>query len=281
VDSDLKKLAARFLDFVEGATGLPMIVCDETGTIVECKTASRIGTVHAFARRIVSGEADELFVTSEEAAADPKMKEGCNVVIFADGMRLGTFGIAGPLGLARPLARVAAAVFTSWLKDQRQQLALAGAADGVFGGVSRVSARAQEVTTETAEVVAAMSSASRDALEKVQQSGKIIQTVQEVAHQIRILSINGSMEAARAGAQGRPFAVVAREMLDLSESARGAANQIETTLGEVQQAIGELTKAIDRSAALANTQSSALTEVKSVVDELQRVVSQLTGEGNG
>jgi methyl-accepting chemotaxis protein len=172
-------------------------------------------------------------------------------------------------------------VFSSWLKDQRQQLALAGAADGVFSGVSRVSARAQEVTTETAEVVAAMSSASRDALEKVQQSGKIIQTVQEVAHQIRILSINGSMEAARAGAQGRPFAVVAREMLDLSESARGAANQIETTLGEVQQAIGELTKAIDRSAALANTQSSALTEVKSVVDELQRVVSQLTGEGNG
>jgi sugar diacid utilization regulator len=276
VDPQHRLLAGRFLAFVEDATGLPMIVCDETGTIVECRNAARLGTVHAFARRIVQREADELFVTAAQAAGDPRMKEGCNVAIDAEGVRLGTFGIAGPLELARPLARVAAAVFASWLKDQHQQTALTRAADSVFEGVRRVSARTSEVTAEAAQVVGVMSRASRDAADKVEQSGKITRTVQEIAQKSRILSLNGSMEASRAGAQGRAFSVVAKEMLELSESARAASSQIENTLSEVQAAIGVLQGAIERSAALANTQTAALAEVKTVVDGLQRVVKQLT-----
>jgi hypothetical protein len=278
MDTRHRQLAARFLAFVEDATGLPMIVCDETGTIIECRTASRVGSVHASARRIVERQADELFVTATEAAKDPRMKEGCNVAIDADGRRLGTFGIAGPLELARPLARVAAAVFASWLKDQRQQEALTQAADSVFEGVKRVSARTEEVTQEADQVAGVMTQASRDAAEKVEHSGKITRTVQEIAKKSRILSLNGSMEASRAGANGRAFAVVAREMLELSESARTAAAQIEGTLGEVQSAIAVLSGAIARSASLATTQAAALAEVKAVVDELQAAVLQLAGD---
>src|SRR5512146_2006578 len=60
VDQDVKKLSGRFLEFVHRATGLPMIVCDETGTIVHSVVRQRIGSKHAFAERIMKGEADEL-----------------------------------------------------------------------------------------------------------------------------------------------------------------------------------------------------------------------------
>lgn len=272
------QLAGRFLDFVETAAGLPMIVCDETGTIVQCRDPKRLGVVHAFAKRIVDREADELFVTAAQAAADSRMKEGCNVAIDADGRRLGTFGIAGPLELARPLARVAAAVFASWLNDHRRQVALTGAADSVFSGVRQVSARTEAVKAEAARVVEVMTQASREAAEKVEQSGKVIRTVQEVAQRSRILSLNGAIAAARAGTQGQSFAVVAKEMLELSDSARAAATQIEATLGEVQAAIAKLSGAIQHSADLATSQTQALGEVRAVVDGLQRVVQQLTEE---
>lgn len=278
MDPRHKHLAARFLDFVETAAGLPMIVCDETGTIVECRDPRRLGTVHAFAKRIVAREADELFVTAEQAAADSRMKEGCNVAIDSDGQRLGTFGIAGPLELARPLARVAAAVFASWLHDQRRQTALTGAADSVFAGIRKVSARTEEVKAEVARVVEVMTQASKEAAEKVEQSGKIIRTVQEVAQRSRILSLNGSIAASRAGTHGLSFAVVAKEMLELSDHARTAAGQTEATLGEVQAAIAKLSGAIQRSTGLATTQAQALEDVKAVVDGLQRVVQKLTEE---
>jgi hypothetical protein len=280
VDPRHKHLAGRFLDFVEDAAGLPMIVCDETGTIVECRDPQRLGVVHAFAKRIVNREDDELFVTAAQAATDSRMKEGCNVAIDADGQRLGTFGIAGPLELARPLARVAAAVFASWLHDQRRQVALTGAADSVFSGVQQVSARTEAVKAEAAQVVGVMTQASKEAAMKVEQSGKIIRTVQEIAQRSRILSLNGSIAAARAGAQGLSFAVVAKEMLELSDSARTAASQIEATLGEVQAAIAKLSGAIKRSADLATTQTQALGEVKAVVDGLQKVVQKLTEEND-
>jgi len=274
--SDLKELAGRFLAFIEEATGLAMIVCDETGTIIECRDRKRLGVQHAIATRIMSGEADELFVTAEEAARDSRMKEGCNVAIVSDGRRLGTFGIAGPVTLARPLVRVAAAVFASWLRDQRQQNALTTAAARVFAGVQKVSTRTAEVSSEAAQVVDHMTAALREVSAKVETSGEIIRSVQEVAQKSRILSINGSVEAARAGDQGRGFAVVAREMLALAEDARVAANQIQTTLGDVQRAIGSLEESVHRSASLAQIQTTALTDIKVVVGGLQGVVEDLS-----
>ena len=278
MDPRHQQLAGRFLEFVENASGLPMIVCDETGTIVACRDPKRLGVVHAFAKRIVNRESDELFVTAAQAAADSRMKEGCNVAIDADGQRVGTFGIAGPLELARPLARVAAAVFASWLKDQRRQTALAGAADSVFSGVRQISARTEEVKTEAAQAVAVMTHAAMEAAEKVDQSGKIIRSVQEIAQRSRLLSLNGSIAASRAGVQGLTFGVVAKEMLELSDSARGAATQIEAILGETRAAIAQLSSAIKRTSDLAATQTQALDDVKAVVNELQKVVQKLTQE---
>lgn len=275
MDQDLKKLAGRFLEFVHRATGLPMIVCDETGTIVHSVVRQRVGSKHAFAERIMRGEADELFVTAEDVARDPRMKEGCNVAILAKGERLGTFGIAGPVEVTRPLCRIASAVLVSWLGEQRRQAALQSAASQVLEGVRRVSTRAAEVAAEASQVSELMARASSEASSKTARTGEIIRTVQEVAQKSRILSINGSVEASRAGDQGRAFGVVAREMLGLAEDARAAANHIQTTLGEVRQTIGQLGGAIGRSAALGKTQTEALGEIQSVVNALQHAVSEL------
>ena len=272
---DLQLLARRFLDFVYRETKLPMIVCDEQGTIVQSVDRKRVGTKHAFARRILDGEADELFVTKEDVAEDPRMKEGCNTVIRIDGERAGTFGLAGPVEVARPLTRIATAVLASWVQAQRQQAGLKGAADQVLGGVRRVSERTDGAVAESAEVVQVMTSASHDASARIEKTDAIVRIVHEIAQKSRILAINGSVEAARAGEQGRGFAVVAREMLDLAEDARKAANEIQVTLGDVQKAIAQVDTAIGKSSTLAKSQASALGEVREVVQGLQVAIVAL------
>jgi PAS domain S-box-containing protein len=116
----LVRLAEQFLEFVKRETGFDGIVCDEAGTIALATVRRRVGDAHVGAQKIVRHEADEYAVSRAEAAANPLIKEGVNLPIVIDGRRVGTFGIAGPLEITRPLARVAAAVLATWLKDMQR-----------------------------------------------------------------------------------------------------------------------------------------------------------------
>jgi methyl-accepting chemotaxis protein len=72
--------------------------------------------------------------------------------------------------------------------------------------------------------------------ERTQQIGEIIGAVKEIMNQSKILALNASIEAARAGDEGLGFAVVAREMRALAEQAREATTGISKILNEIQSA---------------------------------------------
>lgn len=72
--------------------------------------------------------------------------------------------------------------------------------------------------------------------ERLQQIEEITNTVDDLSQQSRMLALNASIEAAKAGEAGRGFSVVAEEVKELAEQSRQAASQVKKILTEVNTA---------------------------------------------
>jgi len=106
-----------------------------------------------------------------------------------------------------------------------------------------------------------------------QEVGAIVAVIKEIADQTNLLALNAAIEAARAGEQGRGFAVVADEVRKLAEKTAQATARIGDMIQNIQ---GETRQAVDAIGTGMKEASTGLLHAQNVGQSLQRLADSVT-----
>lgn len=153
--------------------------------------------------------------------------------------------------------------------DEKSQLGveLAKKAEEVMVGISNNSGQVDLIV--------------QDIKAQMDQIGKIVNVITDIANQTNLLALNAAIEAARAGEAGRGFAVVAAEVKSLAQDSRKSAENIADMIKSLQDKSMKAAEAVTEAGAIVKEGDAALAETlnafKVIAESVADISTNVTG----
>ncbi|MDR2637394.1 MAG: methyl-accepting chemotaxis protein [Zoogloeaceae bacterium] len=148
----------------------------------------------------------------------------------------------------------------------------------------RIIERTRDEMGTVAQIVSGASKVITTLGEDSRQITSVVGVIKEVADQTNLLALNAAIEAARAGEQGRGFAVVADEVRKLAERTARSTGDIGDMVGKIQDsaadAVAEMGKVVRQVESGQGRAQEAGERMKTIRDEASRVLAAVTEISN-
>ncbi|UUI61936.1 methyl-accepting chemotaxis protein [Aeromonas salmonicida] len=262
---DIASLVVRADQVANGrlpASPLPVQSQDElgglTGSIMSLQLRQLVGEIQGAVGQ-VEGACVEVGNTTRAIVDDlASQNQRVDTVAAAiEQMSVSTRDVAGNIAEAARVAHQA--------EGQTQQ---GGSALG------RMTTTMQEIAAMIAQANQAMGLLSAQS----EQVGRVTEVIATIAEQTNLLALNAAIEAARAGEQGRGFAVVADEVRLLASRTSQSTEEISQTIASIQQQTRQTVSTVGSGTQLVEQGRNAVASVTQTLDTMLQLVQDLSGQ---
>ncbi|MCA1897608.1 methyl-accepting chemotaxis protein [Shewanella putrefaciens] len=104
----------------------------------------------------------------------------------------------------------------------------------------------------------------------------VLDVIRSIAEQTNLLALNAAIEAARAGEQGRGFAVVADEVRTLASRTETSTQDIQRMIEELQRGVNDAVKSIESGATLTTSTVTLASQTQDALDEILNSTSKVS-----
>jgi methyl-accepting chemotaxis protein len=139
--------------------------------------------------------------------------------------------------------------------------------DQARNAVSAINDATREIATSTTMV--------KDLAVQVRDIGKVLDVIRGIAEQTNLLALNAAIEAARAGEQGRGFAVVADEVRALAARTQASTGEIEGMINSVQTSADNAVGAMGKSQSLVSETQALAQATGQALEQIADGISQI------